>query len=205
MTLNDYDALFKVLIIGDSGVGKSSLLLRFSDDMFSDSYISTIGVDFKIRKIDLDDMVIKLQIWDTAGQDRFRSITQNYYRGSNGIIIVYDVTDRDSFDHVGSWMNEIESRASSNVCVLLVGNKEDLGGKRAVSVEEGESLARSYGIPFLETSAKDATNVEKMFQKMTFVMKSRLDCSNLKSKPESSLNDLNSKPIGSFGSKYCSC
>jgi Ras-related protein Rab-1A len=173
MAANDYDYLFKVLIIGNSGVGKSCLLLRFAEDMFSDNYISTIGVDFKIRKLDLEGKSIKLQIWDTAGQERFRTITKSYYRGSNGIVVVYDITDRESFDQVQHWMSEIDAHASAEVCRLLVGNKADLNDKRAVKTEEGETIARQYGIPFLETSAKDASHVEEMFVTMAGAMKKK--------------------------------
>jgi Ras-related protein Rab-1A len=173
MAANDYDYLFKVLIIGNSGVGKSCLLLRFAEDMFSDNYISTIGVDFKIRKIELEGKSIKLQIWDTAGQERFRTITKSYYRGSNGIIVVYDITDRESFDQVQHWMSEIDAHASADVCRLLVGNKADLKDRRAVKTDEGAALARQYGIPFLETSAKDASNVENMFMTMAGAMKKK--------------------------------
>jgi Ras-related protein Rab-1A len=173
MAANDYDYLFKVLIIGNSGVGKSCLLLRFAEDMFSDNYISTIGVDFKIRKIELEGKSIKLQIWDTAGQERFRTITQSYYRGSNGIIVVYDITDRESFDQVQHWMSEIDAHASADVCRLLVGNKADLQDKRAVKTDEGALLARQFGIPFLETSAKDSSNVETMFMTMAGAMKKK--------------------------------
>lgn len=173
MTANDYDYLFKVLIIGNSGVGKSCLLLRFAEDMFSDNYISTIGVDFKIRKLELEGKSIKLQIWDTAGQERFRTITKSYYRGSNGIVVVYDITDRESFEQVQHWMSEIDAHAQADVCRLLVGNKCDLADKRAVKTEEGEALARQYGIPFLETSAKDSMNVEDMFITMASAMKKK--------------------------------
>jgi Ras-related protein Rab-1A len=173
MTANDYDYLFKVLIIGNSGVGKSCLLLRFAENMFSDNYISTIGVDFKIRKLELEGKSIKLQIWDTAGQERFRTITKSYYRGSNGIVVVYDVADRESFEQVQHWMDEIQNHASPEVCRLLVGNKCDLADKRAVKTEEGAALARVYGIPFLETSAKDSLNVEDMFIRMATAMKKK--------------------------------
>jgi Ras-related protein Rab-1A len=173
MAANDYDYLFKVLIIGNSGVGKSCLLLRFAEDMFSDNYISTIGVDFKIRKLEVEDKSVKLQIWDTAGQERFRTITKSYYRGSNGIVVVYDITDRESFDQVQHWMSEIDAHASADVCRLLVGNKADLGDKRAVKADEGAALARQYGIPFLETSAKESNNVETMFTTMAGAMKKK--------------------------------
>ncbi|VDO05308.1 unnamed protein product [Rodentolepis nana] len=167
----DYDYLFKLLLIGDSGVGKSCLLLRFSDDTFSDTYISTIGVDFKIRTLELDGKIIKLQIWDTAGQERFRTITSSYYRGAQGIIIVYDVTDMDSFTHLKNWKSEIDLYANTNVLRLLVGNKCDLSSARAVSFEDGQNYADSLNIPFLETSAKSAVNVHQAFVKMATQIK----------------------------------
>eukprot|EP00441_Pelagodinium_beii_P018332 CAMPEP_0197667252 /NCGR_PEP_ID=MMETSP1338-20131121/65643_1 /TAXON_ID=43686 ORGANISM="Pelagodinium beii, Strain RCC1491" /NCGR_SAMPLE_ID=MMETSP1338 /ASSEMBLY_ACC=CAM_ASM_000754 /LENGTH=200 /DNA_ID=CAMNT_0043246451 /DNA_START=143 /DNA_END=741 /DNA_ORIENTATION=- len=170
----DYDYLFKLLLIGDSGVGKSCLLLRFADDTYTESYISTIGVDFKIRTIELDGKQIKLQIWDTAGQDRFRTITSSYYRGAHGIIIVYDITDRESFDNVKQWLSEIDRYACENVNKLLVGNKMDLADKRAVTWEEAKAFAEEHSMTFLETSAKAATNVEKAFTTMASEIKKRM-------------------------------
>jgi len=171
---SDYDYLFKLLLIGDSGVGKSCLLLRFADDTYTDSYISTIGVDFKIRSVDLDGKKVKLQIWDTAGQERFRTITSSYYRGAHGIIIVYDITDKESFDNVRQWLFEIDRYASETVCKLLVGNKMDLKNKRAVEYEQGKAFADELNIPFLETSAKNATNVEPPFLTMASQIKIKM-------------------------------
>ena len=142
----EYDYLFKLLLIGDSGVGKSCLLLRFADDTYTQSYISTIGVDFKIRTIDLEGKTVKLQIWDTAGQERFRTITSSYYRGAHGIIIVYDVTDKESFNNVKHWIQEIDKYAADGVKKLLVGNKCDLASKKVVSHDEAKELADSLGI-----------------------------------------------------------
>lgn len=170
--LSDY--LFKLLLIGDSGVGKSCLLLRFADDTYTESYISTIGVDFKIRTIELDGKTIKLQIWDTAGQERFRTITSSYYRGAHGIIVVYDVTDNESFNNVKQWLHEIDRYACENVNKLLVGNKSDLTAKRVVSTEQGKEFADSLGIEFLETSAKTSTNVEQAFLTMASQIKARM-------------------------------
>lgn len=150
----EYDHLFKLLLIGDSGVGKSCLLLRFADDTYSDTYISTIGVDFKIRTIEIGGSTIKLQIWDTAGQERFRTITSSYYRGAHGIIVVYDVTDQGSFTSVKQWLQEITKYSSENVNRLLVGNKCDLTSKRVVDFNIGKEFADDLAIPFLETSAK---------------------------------------------------
>ena len=157
------DAEFKLLLIGDSGAGKSCLLLRFADDTYTESYISTIGVDFKSRTIEVDGKTIKLQIWDTAGQERFRTITSSYYRGTHGIIVVFDVTDQESFDNVKQWLHEIDRYASANVKKLLVGNKCDLASKRAVPTEQAAAFAESLGVEYLETSAKSALNVEKAF------------------------------------------
>ncbi|KAE8665630.1 Ras-related protein RABD2a [Hibiscus syriacus] len=152
------DSLFKLLLIGDSGVGKSCLLLRFADDSYVESYISTIGVDF----------------WDTAGQERFRTITSSYYRGAHGIIIVSDVTDLESFNNVKQWLSEIDRNASDNVNKILVGNKCDLTENRVVSYETAKAFADEIGIPFLETSAKDATNVEQAFMGMAASIKDRM-------------------------------
>lgn len=160
----DYDYLVKLLLIGDSGVGKSCLLLRFTDDSFTTSFITTIGIDFKIRIFELDGKRIKLQIWDTAGQERFRTITTAYYRNAMGILLVYDVTDESSFNNIRNWIKNIEQHASDNVNKILVGNKADMDeSKRAVSTARGQELADEYGIKFFETSAKTNINVEQAF------------------------------------------
>ncbi|XP_030232290.1 ras-related protein Rab-8B isoform X1 [Gadus morhua] len=157
-----YDYLFKLLLIGDSGVGKTCLLFRFSEDAFNTTFISTIGIDFKIRTIELDGKKIKLQIWDTAGQERFRTITTAYYRGAMGIMLVYDITNEKSFDNIKNWIRNIEEHASSDVERMILGNKCDMNDKRQVSRERGEKLAIDYGIKFLETSAKSGINVEEV-------------------------------------------
>jgi len=125
--------LLKILIIGNSGVGKSCLLVRYADDIYQDNYIATIGVDFKMKTLDVDEKNVKLQIWDTAGQDRFRNITASYYRGAHGIMIVYDITDNESFNSINSWLIEVEKNASKNVYKILVGNKCDLEEKKKSS------------------------------------------------------------------------
>lgn len=169
----EYDYLFKLLLIGDSGVGKSCLLLRFADQTYTPNYISTIGVDFKIRTIELDGKTIKLQIWDTAGQERFRTITSSYYRGAHGIIVVYDVTDIDSFNNVKQWLYEIDRYACENVNKLLVGNKCDMENK-AVDYSTAKQYADQLEIPFLETSAKTGDQVENAFLKMAAEIKNRV-------------------------------
>merc|ERR1712196_103156 len=140
--------------MGDSGVGKTCLLLRYANQSFSPTFITTIGIDFKIKNIELDGKRIKLQIWDTAGQERFRTITTSYFRGAQGILLCYDVTDRKSFDNVNVWMEQIAEHADDNVCKILIGNKMDKEDDRQVTQAEGENMAKKYGIPFFETSAK---------------------------------------------------
>ncbi|XP_030378646.1 ras-related protein Rab-35 [Scaptodrosophila lebanonensis] len=161
-----FDHLFKLLIIGDSGVGKSSLLIRYSDDTFSGSYITTIGVDFKIRTVVIDGLRVKLQIWDTAGQERFRTITSTYYRGTHGVIIVYDVTNGDSFANVRRWLEEIQNNCDV-VNKVLVGNKNDDPDRKVVITEDAQRFARQMDIELYETSAKDNINVEEMFLSIT--------------------------------------
>ncbi|KAI8077819.1 ras family-domain-containing protein [Halteromyces radiatus] len=169
-----YDYLIKLLLIGDSGVGKSCLLLRFSDDSFTPSFITTIGIDFKIRTIELDGKRIKLQIWDTAGQERFRTITTAYYRGAMGILLVYDVTDERSFGNVRNWFSNIEQHANEGVNKILIGNKCDMEDKRVVTKEQGEALANELGIQFMETSAKANIGVEEAFFDLARDIKKRL-------------------------------
>ncbi|KAF4650811.1 hypothetical protein FOZ61_011015, partial [Perkinsus olseni] len=160
----DYDHLFKLVLIGDSGVGKSCLLLRFADDSFTDSYITTIGVDFRFRTIPVSDKTVKLQIWDTAGQERFRTITSAYYRGADGIMMVYDCTHRESFDNIDTWLSEVNRYANDSTVKILIGNKSDLKEDQQVTAEEGEQKAKALGFSgFILTSAKDASNVETAF------------------------------------------
>nr|XP_033779469.1 ras-related protein Rab-13 [Geotrypetes seraphini] len=158
-----YDHLFKVLLIGDSGVGKTCLIIRFAEDNFNSTYISTIGIDFKIRTVDIEGKKIKLQVWDTAGQERFKTITTAYYRGAMGIILVYDITDEKSYENIQNWMKSIKENASAGVERLLLGNKCDIENKRKVPMERAEKLAKEYGIRFFETSAKSSVNVEEAF------------------------------------------
>jgi len=142
-------------------VGKTSLLLRYIRDSYSPTFISTIGIDYKVKVIDVEEKRIKLQIWDTAGQERFRTITKSYYRGSHGVLLVYDVTDRQSFESIRNWMSQITQHADVDVNTVLVGNKRDLLDRKVVSSEEGVHLAKEYNMEFFETSAKNDVNVEE--------------------------------------------
>eukprot|EP00475_Leptophrys_vorax_P002315 TRINITY_DN112_c0_g1_i1.p1 TRINITY_DN112_c0_g1~~TRINITY_DN112_c0_g1_i1.p1 ORF type:complete len:196 (+),score=69.77 TRINITY_DN112_c0_g1_i1:153-740(+) len=161
-----YDVLIKLLMIGDSGVGKSCLLLRFSDDSFTPTFITTIGIDFKIKTIDLNGKRVKLQIWDTAGQERFRTITTAYYRGANGILLVYDVTDENSFLNIRNWMKSIDQHAADSVKRILIGNKADMVNEKVIETGRGQSLADEYQIKFFECSAKTDQNVTEAFMEI---------------------------------------
>ncbi|XP_042328895.1 ras-related protein Rab-2B isoform X1 [Sceloporus undulatus] len=158
-----YAYLFKYVIIGDTGVGKSCLLLQFTDKRFTAVHDLTIGVEFGSRMITIDDKKIKLQVWDTAGQESYRSITRSYYRGAAGALLVYDITRRETFNHLYSWLEDARQQSSAHMVIMLIGNKSDLENRRVVQKEEGEAFAREHGMVFLETSAKTATNVEEAF------------------------------------------
>lgn len=158
-----YSYLFKYIIIGDTGVGKSCLLLQFTDKRFQPVHDLTIGVEFGARMININSKQIKLQIWDTAGQEAFRSITRSYYRGAAGALLVYDVTRRETFNHLTNWLEDARQHSNSNMVIMLIGNKSDLDSKREVRKEEGEGFAREHGLVFMETSAKTAANVEEAF------------------------------------------
>mmetsp|Transcript_4291 Transcript_4291/g.5919 ORF Transcript_4291/g.5919 Transcript_4291/m.5919 type:complete len:212 (-) Transcript_4291:292-927(-) len=163
-----YDYTIKALLIGDSSVGKSCLLLRYCDDFFQSARISTIGVDFKIKPLEIDEKKVKLQIWDTAGQERFRTMTTAYYRGADGILLIYDVTNRESFDNVSRWVEQIDQHAGTGCHRVLVANKSDLPPSQwKVSTEEGQELADQFKIPFFHTSAKTNIGVEEVFLSLT--------------------------------------
>ncbi|XP_010930425.1 ras-related protein RABA2a [Elaeis guineensis] len=160
----EYDYLFKVVLIGDSGVGKSNLLSRFTRNEFCLESKSTIGVEFATRTLQVEGRIIKAQIWDTAGQERYRAITSAYYRGALGALLVYDVTKPTTFENVSRWLKELRDHADTNIVIMLIGNKTDLKHLRAVATEDAQSFAEREGLSFIETSALEAVNVEKAFQ-----------------------------------------
>jgi Ras-related protein Rab-11A len=163
---DDYDYLFKVVLIGDSGVGKSNLLSRFTRNEFCLESKSTIGVEFATRSIQVDGKTIKAQIWDTAGQERYRAITSAYYRGAVGALLVYDITKNVTFENVERWLKELRDHADANIVIMLVGNKSDLRHLRSVQTDDAQQFCEKEGLSFIETSALESTNVELAFQRI---------------------------------------
>ncbi|KAK2656490.1 hypothetical protein Ddye_009542 [Dipteronia dyeriana] len=157
------DYVFKVVLIGDSAVGKSQILARFARNEFSLDSKATIGVEFQTRTLVIQHKSVKAQIWDTAGQERYRAVTSAYYRGAVGAMLVYDITRRQSFDHIPRWLEELRSHADKNIVIILIGNKSDLEDARAVPTEDAKEFAEKEGLFFLETSALESTNVETSF------------------------------------------
>ncbi|ESO11585.1 hypothetical protein HELRODRAFT_185237 [Helobdella robusta] len=170
----NFDYMFKLLIIGNSSVGKTSFLFRYADDTFTSSFVSTVGIDFKVKTVFQQGKRIKLQIWDTAGQERYRTITTAYYRGAMGFILMYDVTNDDSFNSVQDWCTQIKTFSWDNAQVILVGNKFDLEHERVVSTERGRRLADQLGLEFFETSAKDNINVDIVFERLVHLICERI-------------------------------
>lgn len=166
--------IVRLLTLGDSGAGKSSLLLRFTQNEFTLEYMPTIGIDFRLKTAYVDGKEVKVQVWDTAGQERFRTITHNYYRGAHGIALIYDVTNEQSFLGVRTWVQGVTQYAEKNVTMVLIGNKSDLAEKRVVDKAAGQRLADEYGIAFFETSAKANINVQEAFDHLIHKVCERL-------------------------------
>jgi len=161
----NFNYLFKYIIIGDAAVGKSNLLLRYAHGQFKDEYQLTIGVEFGAKNISINDKIYRIQIWDTAGQENFRSITRAYYKNSVCALVVYDITNRDSFNNISNWVEDCKNQSPKTIFMVLVGNKSDLNDKRVISVDEGRELAEKYNMIFFETSAKTGENVDLIFFK----------------------------------------
>jgi len=201
MAKKTYDLLFKLLLIGDSGVGKTCILFRFSDDAFNTTFISTIGIDFKIKTIELRGKRIKLQIWDTAGQERFHTITTSYYRGAMGIMLVYDITNPKSFDNIAKWLRNIDEHANEDVEKMILGNKCDMDDKRMITRERGETIAREHNIRFLETSAKANISIDRAFLELAEAI---LNKQTAGQNPSESADRVNvSRQDTKVGSKCC--
>ena len=163
MSSGAYDHMFRYIIVGDMAVGKSCLLLQFTDHKFRHQHELTIGVEFGGKTIEVKNKNVKIQIWDTAGQEAFQAITRTYYKGAIGALLVYDITRKETFDHITKWLNEVKSNGSKDICCILIGNKKDLEAQRQVKYEEGKKLADENHLLFLETSAKTAENVQESF------------------------------------------
>ena len=170
MIEKEYDYIFKVLLVGNSDVGKSSLILRYVDQIWNDVFVPTIGVDFKVKSLEVENKSIKLQIWDTAGQERFRNVISSYFKGAHGILLIFDITSRDSFKELENWLGEVERNASSQILKILIGNKCDLEEEREISKDEGEAFAMRNGMQYIETSAKINTNVNEAFEALAKIM-----------------------------------
>ena len=159
-----YDILFKIILVGDTSVGKTNIINKYIKNEFREDFYATIGVEFSHKKFVVENRKIKAQIWDTAGQERYKAITRAYYKGAKGAFIVYDITRKETFDDVDKWRNELISSCNQEITVMLIGNKCDLEDKREISKEQGEEKAKSFGFSFLETSALSGENLEKGFQ-----------------------------------------
>ena len=171
----NYDYLLKYIIIGDAAVGKSNLLLRYSYGKFNPEYQITMGFEFGAKNVEIRNKIYRIQIWDTAGQENFRSITRGYYKNSACALVVYDISSRESFKNIDDWIDDCKNQSSESIFMVLVGNKSDLSDKRQVSVEEGTELAEKYGMLFYETSAKDDINVEEVFINSASEIARRID------------------------------
>ena len=167
MSTTETDAVYKILLLGDSEVGKSCFLMRYADNVFVENYITTIGLDYKLKYVQLDSgEMIKVQLWDTAGQDRYRTIAKNYYKGSHGILLLYDITKRNSFENIREWIKDIKEEVYEKAIIFLIGNKIDKNSERKITTEQGVKLAEEYNLPFFEASAKTGENVDEIFKNL---------------------------------------
>ena len=159
-----YDLKFKMIVLGESRVGKTSLIKRYTKDQFGGVYLTTVGIDFQDKTIEIEDKKVKLQVWDTAGQERFRNVAKNYFQSSNGFLLVFDITDKESFQKLNDfWMDQLNMHAPKKAKSVLVGNKSDLAGQRQVSIEDAEEFAKNNNLKYYEVSAKEGTKVVELF------------------------------------------
>ena len=175
MSSFNFNYLLKYIVIGDSSVGKSNILLRYTHNQFNEEYQSTIGVEFGAKNINLNNKIYRIQIWDTAGQENFRSITRAYYKNSVCALVVYDITKRESFENVLSWIQDCRNQSPKTIIMVLVGNKNDLENLREVSYDEGEEFAKNNNMIFFETSAKTGLNITKIFEKTTQIISKNIN------------------------------
>ncbi|XP_044127423.1 ras-related protein Rab-19 [Bufo gargarizans] len=202
-----FDFLFKIILIGDSNVGKTCVVQRFQSGVFTDKYQNTIGVDFTVKSLNIDGKKVKVQVWDTAGQERFRTIAQSYYRSAHGAIIAYDITQRQTFESVPHWIHEVEKYGAANLMLMLIGNKSDLVEKRQILFEDACTFAEKHGLgAVLETSAKEYHNIEEVFLLMAKELIARNTLHFHKESPRNSFV-LDSRPIltANEPDKKCLC
>ena len=196
--LGYFDVKYKIMVLGESRVGKTSLIKKYTKDQFGGVYLTTVGMDFQDKIIDIEDKKVRLQIWDTAGQERFRNVTKSYFQSSHGFVLVYDITDETTFEKTNFWMDQIKLNGIENAKLILVGNKCDLSNERKVSIEEGEKRAKDNNIKFFESSAKDGTNVNEMFLEL-----GKLIYQDSKGKEEKKTVQLGSVPGSKKQKKKC--
>ncbi|XP_056089584.1 RAB3D, member RAS oncogene family, b [Rhinichthys klamathensis goyatoka] len=201
----NFDYMFKLLIIGNSSVGKTSFLFRYADDSFTSAFVSTVGIDFKVKTVFRNNKRIKLQIWDTAGQERYRTITTAYYRGAMGFLLMYDITNLDSFNAVQDWATQIKTYSWDNAQVILVGNKCDLEDDRLIPTEDSQRLAHELGFQFFEASAKDNINVKQVFECLVDVICVKMTESLDGDGPVSNHKDSSQQDTSSEGHAGCAC
>ncbi|XP_018921582.1 ras-related protein Rab-3D-like isoform X1 [Cyprinus carpio] len=201
----NFDYMFKILIIGNSSVGKTSFLFRYADDSFTSAFVSTVGIDFKVKTVFRNNKRIKLQIWDTAGQERYRTITTAYYRGAMGFLLMYDITNQDSFNAVQDWATQIKTYSWDNAQVILVGNKCDLEDDRLIPTEDSQRLARELGFQFFEASAKDNINVKQVFECLVDVICEKMNESMEGDGQVSNHKDSSPQDTSSEGHSGCVC
>ena len=161
-----FDMIFKLVLIGDSSVGKTNILSKYLNDEFDQNSKPTIGVEFATKNFEIENNIVKTQIWDTAGQERYRAITSSYYKGAKGCLLVYDITRKESFENIDKWISDLKSAGNENMSIILVGNKSDLENERKVTKEEAEEKAKLYNLAFMETSALNGTNIGKAFDEL---------------------------------------
>ena len=191
-----FDVKYKIMVLGESKVDKTQLIKRYTKNVFGGVYLTTVGMDFQDKIIEIEDKKVRLQVWDTAGQERFRNVTKSYFQSSHGLLVVYDITDRESFEKINFWMENIKNNAPENAKLILVGNKCDLANERKVSYEEGENYAKKFNIKFFESSAKDGTNVNELF---FYLANEIYQDDKTKEKDNKKTTQLNSKKKGKKG------
>ena len=200
----EFDYLFRYIIVGDINVGKSCIMLQFSSNQFREEHELTIGVEFAIKFLEIKNKNIKIQVWDTAGEEAFQSITKSYYRNAIGALLVYDITKKSSFEHLQKWLDSVKENSSKNIKIILIGNKIDLEDKREVTFQEGEEFAKNNGLFFLETSAKNFTNINESFNKLTEEIYDNIE---ILEEEEESKNSIKLEDVNSIinDKKKCKC